>query len=59
MASAGSSRKEKVLAIVRIGLGTSQMFGAVATTALLLQTGLSTETKAAFTITTVLLCTSS
>jgi hypothetical protein len=52
------SLREKVLVIVRIGLGSGQMMGAVTTAVLLLETGLSLATQIAFTFTTVLLCAS-
>lgn len=52
------SRRDKAMAITRIALGSGQMFGAVATAGLLIQTGLSPATQVAFTITTVLLCAS-
>jgi hypothetical protein len=52
------SRRDKALAILRIGLGSGQTFGAVMTLGLLFETGLTLATQVAFTITTVLLCTS-
>jgi hypothetical protein len=50
--------RQKALVIVRIGLGSGQMMGAMTTGVLLLETGLSLATQVAFTFTTVLLCTS-
>lgn len=52
------SRRDKAMAIIRIALGSGQMFGATTTAVLLFETSLSLATKVAFSITTVLLCAS-